>query len=248
MKLIKEGNKLETIKRITDRRQSDQWLRKLKEVKKTVWSRLLSRGFNFDKENHSLHSKSANFKDINIDTHVIKFPQAKELNPNNGNMSSGRVDTAKSDMSGLVINQANINMLNPKKIRESSFITDFLKNQIDPHYKESASKPNNFNNSTQTDIKGRLYDDIDDDLLDEIIEMNMKHLDLNNSGVYVSNAELSDYDVVENTVPDSYSQYSAFHNRRKSDQVAIDMMKPSINYKSNFSKIGALSQRVSVYK
>lgn len=244
----KRRKKLETMKRITDRRRSDQWMQKLKEVKKTVWARMLARGFNLDKENLALHSKSAYFKDITTDTHVIKFPRAQEINTNNSNISSGRLDTAKSEKSGLIINQANLGMINPNKIRESAFITDYLKHQVSSETREPSSKPQNYNNSTQTDIKGRIYDDIDDELLDEIIEMNVRHLDFTMSGLYVNQNELSDYDVFENHVPESHSNYSLMHNRRKSDQAGIDMVKTPFSSKQQFSKIGALSQRVSVYK
>ena len=161
-------------------------------------------------------------------------------------MSSGRIDTAKSDTSGLIINSANINMINPQKMRESSFITDLLKSHLD-HTADENTQFGKYDIGTQTDIKGRIYDEIDDELLDEIIEMNIQNLNLNTSNFYFGSSDVSEYDVIENWGLGSSTKYSMWQNRRRSDQPLLNK-NLNVNNKIANSTIGPLSQRVSIYR
>lgn len=182
--VVKRKQKQEKMKRLSEKQSNEQWMIKLKEAKKEVWERMLANRSDLRYDNLHVFSQSQTYKSsladkkhlINISNKsIIKFPSTHKITPNR-HASSNRLDTSQSDSSGLVVKTANMSMLNPNKIRESSFITDLIRCQQEQDANEVPPKPNNFNISTQTDIKGRMYDELDDEVLDEIIEMNMQNL------------------------------------------------------------------------
>ena len=102
---------------------------------------------------------------------------------------------------------------------------------------------------TQTDIKGRIYDEIDDEILDEIIDMNIQNLNLNTSNFfYFGNSDISEYDVIDSWPPGNSSKLSMWRNRRGSDQPMLDKSSSALSNKMANSTIGPLSQRVSIYR
>ena len=96
----------------------------------------------------------------------------------------------------------------------------------------------------QTDIKGRIYDDIDDKLLDEIIDMNIQNININISNYYLKNTENSDYDLI-NSLTFSNSQ-NLGQIKRKSENFWFNNNNIPINNKTFGKYIGPLSQRASI--
>ena len=134
-------------------------------------------------------------------------------------------------------------MINPSKIKDSSFITDFIKTKIDDKIWEGVIHVKH-NVGIQTDIKGRIYDDIDDKLLDEIIDMNIQNININTSNYYLKNTENSDYDLI-NSLTFSNSQ-NLGQIKRKSENLLFNNNNIPINNKTFGKYIGPLSQRASI--
>ena len=134
-------------------------------------------------------------------------------------------------------------MINPTKIKDSSFITDLIKTKIDDKIWEDVIHIKH-NVGIQTDIKGRIYDDIDDKLLDEIIDMNIQNININTSNYYLKNTENSDYDLI-NSLTFSNSQ-NLGQIKRKSENLWFNNNNIPINNKTFGKYIGPLSQRASI--
>lgn len=212
--VAKRKQRQEKLKRATEKQFSEQWTNKLKEIKKAVWSRIIANRSDLILDSNLSHNKSQNLRSKSGDRKTgLKFSSTNFSQHKNS--STGRIDTAKYETSGLNINSVNLSMLNPNKIRESSFITDFVRNFIDKT--EVEPKDNNYNISTQTDIKGRIYDEIDDEVLDELIEMNLYSLKDSIPNLNFGSSDISEYEALDKTKPNSSSNFSIWNNRRRSD-------------------------------
>jgi hypothetical protein len=60
--------------------------------------------------------------------------------------------------------------------------------------------------------------------------------------------DLPDYQVIDNSLPHRTSNVSIWKNRRRSDQQMLERNSSTLSNKSTSSKIGPLSQRISLYR
>lgn len=139
-----------------------------------------------------------------------------------------------------IISQADLNMINPQKIRESSFINDFIrkhKNVSIGAEQEMGKESNSV--STQTEIKGRVFDDVGDDVLDEII---------NTSMINIGYSEFSEYEPLENPKNKEKLHISLWNKRRRSDNIALEKNSSTMSNRSSRPNLGKLSQRIKMHK
>lgn len=141
--------------------------------------------------------------------------------------------------SGLnpIVNQVDLGMINPKKIRESSFITDFLQSRVSEPVVELDQGKKSRTVMTQTEIKGRIYDEVDDEVLDEIINTSMMN---------IGYTDQSEYEITENLKNDK-SHLSLWNQRRRSDN-AIEKNSESMSNRSSRPNLGPVSSRISLQR
>ena len=219
-------------------------LERWKNSNKVLWDKLIvnrnessfknKANANFNKKNNTESSNAI------ID---IKNIHNSKYNKNH-HTSLEKIVPQSVDLSWLHVNSMDLNMLNPNKIKDSPFITEFVKSKIDNQPQENT-QINKQTIGIQTEIRGRLYDDIDDQLLDEFIEMNLNSINWSTSNIWFKNTENSDYDLIDTFALCNSQNIGSIS--RKSEQIWFDIKKKSINNKTFNTFVGPLSQRASIF-
>ncbi|CAI2361286.1 unnamed protein product [Moneuplotes crassus] len=228
--------KQQKLKIVTQKQTRQIWINKLKDVRRSTWNRLINTKSEY-------FSDISRYKEINTKNNpkgnkTIRL--SKNSKPENtSKMLSERPLKYTNSSSGIqpIINKADINMLNPTKMRECSFITDFVRSRVDDSFQEHSKDNHSRTVTTQTEIKGRVFDEVDDEILDEII---------NNSMMDIGYTEFSEYDIGEHSKQDQSHNISLWKRRRKSDNAVLEKNSSTMSNRSSRPTLGPLSQRISL--
>ena len=125
--------KQETLLRINQRQTSKNWLDRLKEVKKVEWAKLLSTKSEFHLDSDRLQYLTQNKEPLSKQSFKFSKNFGYHKISNTASHEKLRRKKKKRDKStelNPIVAQADLNMINPSKIRESSFITEFVRSHM----------------------------------------------------------------------------------------------------------------------